>query len=179
MYADENSGNLPSCWDWVGGSLRYTAGNTDNTNVNYLINGLLGPYVKNTAVYKCPADMSQGTFGTLKLPRVRSVSISQSFSQSDEGHLEDGDSPPNYWRHYATSADLARPTPADLWVIIDESPDSLNDGAFAVGMSGNRPQADKWQDGPSTLHDGGCGFAFADSHSEVDGFAYPRHEGHV
>jgi hypothetical protein len=174
MYADENSGNLPNCWDWVGGRLSYAANSPDNTNLSYLINGALGPYLKSPSVYKCPADMSQGIEGGVRMPRVRSLSMSQSFSNYDEGHLEDGDSPPNYWRHYASSADLVRPTPANLWVIIDESPDSLNDGAFAVGMNGNRPQGDKWQDGPSTLHDGGCGFAFADSHSEIKKWADSR-----
>jgi len=31
----------------------------------------------------------------------------------------------------------------------------------------NNPNSNKWQDGPSTLHDGGCGFAFADGHYEL------------
>jgi prepilin-type processing-associated H-X9-DG protein len=165
MYADENSGKLSKSWDWVGGWLSYAADNADNTNLSYLINGGLGPYLKSPSIYKCPADMSQGIEGGVRMPRVRSFSMSQSFSNYNEGHLEDGDSPPNYWRHYSTSADLVRPTPANLWVIIDESPDSLNDGAFAVGMSQGSPR--KWQDGPSILHDGGCGFAFADGHSEI------------
>ena len=54
------------------------------------------------------------------------------------------------------------PAPSLLWVIIDESPDSVNDPAYAVKM-----RQPIWQDGPSTLHDGGCGFSFADGHSEV------------
>ena len=164
MYAEDNSDKLPNSFDWFHGWLTYSADNTDNTNISYLVNGLLGPYVKNTALYKCPADMSQGTFGTNKLPRVLSVSISQSFSAQNEGHLEDGDSPPNYWRHYARSADMVLPAPANLWVMIDESPDSLNDAAYAVAIN---PSGSRWQDGPSTLHDGGCGFAFADGHSEI------------
>lgn len=165
MYADENGGKLPNCFNWVYGEMSYYGG-TDNTNTNYLVNGLLGPYVKNVALYKCPADMSQ-SLGTRGLPRVRSVSMSQSFSGPNEGHLEDGDSPPNYWRHYQKSADMVLPAPADLWVTIDESPDSINDGAFAVAMSRNQPAQDKWQDAPSILHDGGCSFAFADGHTEI------------
>ena len=66
--------------------------------------------------------------------------------------------------------------------MVDESPDSVNDAAFAVGMTGNRPVADKWQDGPSTLHDGGCSFTFADGHVEVHKWvdpAYARLAGHL
>ena len=29
------------------------------------------------------------------------------------------------------------------------------------------PTQDKWQDGPSTLHGGGCAFTFGDGHSEI------------
>jgi prepilin-type processing-associated H-X9-DG protein len=38
---------------------------------------------------------------------------------------------------------------------------NLNDAAFAFGM-----EIPIWIDAPGTYHDGGCGFAFADGHSE-------------
>jgi len=167
MYADDNNGTLASSFDWVGGWLSYGANNPDNTNKNYLLNGLLGPYVKTPAIYKCAADMSQAVQGGVKVPRVRTLSMSQSFSKSTEGHLEDGDAPANKWRHYIKSADMTQPTPVNLWVLADEHPDSVNDGALAVAMSGNSPTTTKWQDGFSTLHGGGCGFTFADGHAEI------------
>jgi prepilin-type processing-associated H-X9-DG protein len=56
----------------------------------------------------------------------------------------------------------------------DESPDSVNDAAMAVNMAGGNmyggtpnPNQDKWQDGPSVLHGGGCAYTFGDGHSEV------------
>ena len=162
MYAEDNGDNLPNCFDWVSGTLGYSANNTDNTNTSYLVNSLLGPYVKQPAVYKCPADQSLAIEGAAKLQRVRSVSMSQSFCAQNEGHLEDDK--PNYYRHYLKSADMVLPAPSNLWVMIDENPDSLNDGAFAVRMD---PYGGIWLDGPTPLHDGGCGFAFADGHSDV------------
>ncbi len=167
MYADDNNGNLATSFDWVGGWLSYANNNADNTNTIYLLNGLLGPYLKTPAVYKCLADRSQAVEGGLKVPRVRTLSMSQSISRDGEGHLEDGDSPQNFWRHYKKTADLTLPSPAMLWVLADESPDSVNDGAMAVAMARNLPAADKWQDGPSTLHGGGAGFTFADGHAEI------------
>jgi prepilin-type processing-associated H-X9-DG protein len=55
--------------------------------------------------------------------------------------------------------------------MIDESPDYINDGAFAVRMD---PYGGTWQDVPSTLHDGGCGLAFADGHYELKKWADRR-----
>jgi prepilin-type processing-associated H-X9-DG protein len=186
LYAEDNNGilSLPysyenrgypwgthrgvGAFDWVlDGYMSYDANNPANTNIDYLLQGPLGPYVRNPAVYKCPADQSQALEGGVKLPRVRTYSMSQAFSMSDEGHLEDADSPPNYWRHYSKTTDMVAPSPVNLWVMTDENPDSINDGAFAVAMTHNNPALDKWQDIPSTLHDGGCGFAFADGHYEI------------
>ena len=57
MYADENATKVANAFDWCPGWLDYS-GATDNTNVMNLLNGLLGPFLKNVAVYKCPADRS-------------------------------------------------------------------------------------------------------------------------
>ena len=64
---------------------------------------------------------------------------------------------------------MTAPSPVNLWVMIDEDPDSVNDAAWAVFMDGtvNMAAGDKWQDLPSTLHGGGCGFTFGDGHAEI------------
>ena len=54
------------------------------------------------------------------------------------------------------------PRPAKTWLILDEHPDSINDGYFI-----NNPTASNWQDVPASYHNGACGFAFADGHSEI------------
>jgi len=46
-------------------------------------------------------------------------------------------------------------------MLVDEDAAGLNDAAFAFGME----QA-VWLDAPATYHNGGCGFAFADGHTE-------------
>ena len=188
MYQDDNNGTIAlaplatappgrlygteqsvDAFNWVIGGLDYH-GSEANTNIAYLLQGPLGPYLKTPAVYKCVADMSK-SFGTRGEPRVRTLSKSQSFSLANEGHLEDGDSPPNHWRHYARTSDMTQPSPANLWVYADEHPDSVNDGALAVKMS---PYGGKWQDGFSVLHGGGCGVTFADGHAEIHKWKDPR-----
>jgi prepilin-type processing-associated H-X9-DG protein len=49
-----------------------------------------------------------------------------------------------------------------LWVLLDENPAGLNDAAFAFQMV-----APSWLDAPSSYHNGACGIAFADGHSEI------------
>src|SRR5258706_5283637 len=64
------------------------------------------------------------------------------------------------------------PNPSGLFVILDEHPDSINDGFLQTDphtdISQWHPQ--HWNDLPATYHDGGCGFAFADGHSEIHKF---------
>ena len=56
----------------------------------------------------------------------------------------------------------AIPKPDRTWVVIDEHPDSINDGYFL-----NNPAGSNWQDLPAAYHNGGCGFSFGDGHCEV------------
>jgi prepilin-type N-terminal cleavage/methylation domain-containing protein/prepilin-type processing-associated H-X9-DG protein len=169
IYADENRGELANAFDWTPGWLNYS-GATDNTNVALLSSGLLGPFLKSFGVYKCPADMSK-SFGMRGDPRVRSISMNQMFRTWPDGHSA---APPlGQWRIFGKITDMVNPKPANLWVTIDENPDSVNDAAFAVKMDYQGPAA-LWQDGPATYHGGGCGFTFADGHSEIKKWKDPR-----
>jgi len=176
MYQDDNNGTIAlpraatappgrlygaeqgiGAFSWVAGGLDFNPGNTANTNIALLLGSPLGPYLKTPVVFKCSADMSKSG-GTRGDPRVRTLSKSQAFSMEGEGWLESG------YRHYVRTADMTQPSPANLWVYLDENPDSVNDAAFAVNML---PYGGIWRDIPSVLHNGGCGFTFADGHAEI------------
>src|SRR4051795_13401339 len=62
-----NAGKTAATPSWVAGYLSASPANNDNFNPDYLVNpdpangnhgGLLGPYLKSAAVFKCPADRS-------------------------------------------------------------------------------------------------------------------------
>ena len=161
MYSDDNSSKVANSFDWCPGWMDYS-GSDANTNINNLKNGLLGQYLKSASVYKCPGDQSRSK-GKTGDPRVRSLSMSQAFSDraNDNGHWT---SPP--WRIYMKTTDLTLPGAAMTWVMIDENPDSVNDAAFAVAMDSPYP-ATTWQDTPANYCGGSCGFSFADGHAEV------------
>jgi prepilin-type N-terminal cleavage/methylation domain-containing protein/prepilin-type processing-associated H-X9-DG protein len=163
MYAEDNRDHLPDAFLWVEGGLNFTPGNTDNTNVNRLRMGQLGPTIKDPSVFKCPADHSVVKVGTKSLPRVRSISMSQSFGYSTSVGTW---LPVAQYRTYKKTADMTQPPPTRLFVLLDEHPDSINDAAFAVQMSGQGASL-RIIDFPASFHNGACGFGFADGHSEI------------
>ncbi len=89
---------------------------------------------------------------------------------SNFGHFSDGGdptfwNPPVNWgfNNYLQFIRQTRvPKPAKTWLVIDEHPDSINDGYFI-----NNPTVTHWQDLPASYHNGACGFSFADGHSEI------------
>jgi len=175
MYADDNADRLADAFEWVPGVLNYR-GAVDNTNVADLTIGrpnaafpgenkpaLLAPYLKSAAVHKCPADRSR-SFGATGEPRIRSISMNQMFTPKPQGPVWTP-SPP--WRRYVKSADMNRPGPVNLWVFVDEDPDSVNDAAYAVNLGSGNPNSTYWQDGPANYHGGACGFTFGDGHAEI------------
>ena len=138
---------------------------TDNTNVQKMLKAALGPYIKNAGVYKCPADnYTAPTFGGGRLPRCRSISMNAFL----EGGAYKGTGNPGSvwygeWRKYDKFTDAVDPKPVDLWMMVDEHPDSINDGWMITNVT----DRDSWTDLPGSSHDGSCGFNFVDGHSEI------------
>jgi prepilin-type processing-associated H-X9-DG protein len=62
--------------------------------------------------------------------------------------------------------------PSQLFVTLDEHPDSINDGLFQTDPHTNITQwaPPAWNDLPASYHDGACGFSFADGHAEIHRF---------
>lgn len=180
MYADDNGGRLVRNHDggqagltaaspsWVGGWLDFTA-NYDNVNTGLLINNeqypyaaFLGPYVKNPAVFRDPADKSQVEIFGRKFNRVRSMSMN---GYMGGYRVWDGN---DAYRLYDTIDQVTAPQPAKAWVLITEREDSINDGWFGVDM------LDTMVDFPASYHNNAGALAFADGHSEIKRWKDPR-----
>ncbi len=56
--------------------------------------------------------------------------------------------------------------PSDIWTLIDEDPDHINDAAFAVNIPSSGSLT-YWIDYPTKYHGNGCGVDFADGHAEI------------
>lgn len=78
------------------------------------------------------------------------------------------------WCTYGKATDIHAPGPAMLWILVDENAGGLNDAAFAFEMAGADAGGPAWIDTPGSYHNGGCGFAFADGHSESHHWLAPK-----
>jgi prepilin-type N-terminal cleavage/methylation domain-containing protein/prepilin-type processing-associated H-X9-DG protein len=126
------------------------------TNSQLIQISLLYPYVNSLAVYKCPADRktTKNAFGKGGgPPTVRSMSMNCYMN------------PINPWssgKVYRKTTDIIDPAPANCWVMLDESPTSINDGWFVCDVT-----TTSWVDSPASYHNGAGGLSFADGHSEI------------
>ncbi len=184
MYATDNDGYLAgSLGDarqgkiWVPGHLDFSA-RKDNVDTSLLLDpkrgALLGKYLQNAEVFKCPADKSTVRVGRETLPRIRSISMSQSFGRNPRQGGGAGQwLPYSSFRTYAKEADMGIPGASNLFVFLDEHPNSINDAAFAVKCDARGSSA-RMIDWPASFHNGAGGFAFGDGHAEIKKWLDPR-----
>ena len=180
-----DDGNTTPGYNWCPGQAGRGGGDEFNSDIlRDPITSLLVPFIgKNVGIFKCPADLRTGrstarsTSGQV-VPAARTFSMNQAVGTdpytarcrlSVNGPWLDGThnhsrncSGGNCFQVYGKTSSFAKPGPAQIFVYLDEDARSLNDAGFAVTMVEN-----KLLDAPATYHNGACGFAFADGHSEI------------
>jgi len=182
LYTDDSIGFFPPNEDgagnvsWVYGNLDYKA-SPDDTNLLYLTSpqfAKLGPYTKSPGIYKCPADQSKQR-GMTGLPRVRSLSMNTAVGPDRNNRptrpVDSWVASPPYMI-FVKESQMLKPSPSDVWVFVDENPDSINDGCFGVLMPASAVST-VWVDNPATYHNNASGFALADGHSEIHKWLHP------
>jgi len=167
MYAEDHNetligaeDDLPRRPNWFSGWMNFSADRV-NWDVNSdMARSPMWPYTgKSKQIFKCPADRASVRTGGEVVPRIRSISMSQTFGKGGWLFF------PTY-RIYDKLSIIVQP--AKCWVFVDEHPDSINDAAFAVQCQGaDQAGTARIIDFPASYHNGACGFAFADGHSEI------------
>jgi prepilin-type N-terminal cleavage/methylation domain-containing protein/prepilin-type processing-associated H-X9-DG protein len=128
-------------------------------------------YAGSLRIYKCPADnyVSAQQRAASISARPRSYSMNMFFGEyvPPEANPKNNGANNIYsaYRQFLKAGTI--PNPSGLFVTLDEHPDSINDGYFQTNPD---PTSTHWDDLPATYHDGACGFAFADGHSEIHKF---------
>lgn len=146
--------------NWVNNNLTWEL-DSDNTNTATLTEAALGPYANRVAaIYRCPADrtLSKVQQRAGWTSRVRSYSMNAMIG--DAGNLSGAgfnQNNPDYVQFFRLT-DI--PHPSDIFVFVEEHPDSINDGYFL-----NQFYTLQWIDLPASDHDGAAPFAFADGHA--------------
>jgi len=154
---------------WVRGWLNQDDGWPDNTNLVFLRDSYLGPYLDAVGVWRCPGDHSAFRYRGGRLPRVRSVSMNRWLNAD---YMTD----PVY-KFIRRTWDMVEPGPSMTMVLIDEREDSINNGIFAVHMDGFDPRvpaAIGIVDWPAIYHNRASNLSFADGHAESHRWSDPR-----
>ena len=167
MYPDDNGdlllaaggGVIPNRANFCDGNFDVSGdpGTTDPSV--YIAKSPLMPYIgKNLVIWKCPADPAVVVSRTGTLPRVRSMSMSQTFGSGSW-------LPYPTYRIYGKGTDIVKP--ANTFVLVDEDQFSINDAYFGNQIAKETDTTARIIDFPAHYHNGACGFSFADGHSEI------------
>ena len=140
---------------WVEGVMTWNY-SADNINQSKILNAKLNSYARNIGIYHCPADASKGLGQSQN--RVRSVSMNV-FVGNTGGRSWNG------YKLFAKMSDIR--TPTEIFVFLDEHPDSINDGFYAYCTGDGPPEISQWSDLPASYHNGAGGLSFADGHAEI------------
>ncbi|HHY86366.1 MAG TPA: type II secretion system protein [Verrucomicrobia bacterium] len=170
-YADDQNGVLPynlvkgdanMHLNWADNVEDWTL-NADNTNHVKMMAAGIGRYTgKSAAVYRCPSDraLSAAQRNAGWRHRVRSYSMNAMLGDAgtatQSGVNENNDEYVQFFKYSSI------PQPSEIFVFLDEHPDSIDDGYFL-----NSPRQGYWRDLPASFHQDGTSFAFADGHSEL------------
>ena len=159
MYCDDNLDQVCAVGAWVAGNMSYPQ---DATNAPLLVDAtqsLFARYISTPAIYKCPAD---------RTAKVRSVSMNCRLNNNSPYWMSGGCT--NY--EMFTRSQQIR-VPAQIFVLLDERSDTINDRSFCVDVSntgdlmGNGPSDPYWLvDYPGNYHNQSGLFSFADGHVE-------------
>jgi prepilin-type N-terminal cleavage/methylation domain-containing protein len=165
---------------WVAGVLTVSGNNfaevDDNTNTAKLTGGVyaqfgsIGGYTKAPGLYHCPGDRSvDGGNGE---SRVRSISMN---GWINPGRLNGSDSP--LWgepfQKFTQPGDFRKCSPSDIFVFLDERPESINDGWLWIPTGGYNHDGSldmnklEIVDLPAIYHNRCSTFSYADSHCEL------------
>ncbi len=179
MYANDNGDALAYNGDrdatgtqtipsWVYSARQpqaYLTWGTDNYNTNtaYIIDervSSLGSYVsKSVKIYHCPSDnyLSGVQRGAGWDYRARSCAMNAAVGGGVKFYAGQ-----SWFYNVKKMSNFHTPGPTDAWLILDQHPDSIDDGAFYFDRT-----AATFIELPAMNHGGASGISFADGHSEL------------
>lgn len=187
MYVEDNNDRVPYAYAsaaatapaaWIRGGTSYNLDTSDdpkNWDIEVTITqSPLWPYCgKNPKIFQCPGDRirvkpTSGPNAGTSVQRVRSLSMNGWVG----GNGDDLSNLAGQWKVDPPVKVFTKLTQmknsAMIIVFLDERPDKLNDGLFAIPMDGYPiPQYAKISDFPGIQHNNAAGLSFADGHSEI------------
>jgi prepilin-type N-terminal cleavage/methylation domain-containing protein/prepilin-type processing-associated H-X9-DG protein len=149
---------------WCDGSMANAA---DATSPRFITNSPTYKYLSSQEVFRCPADIAGMRVGGKIMLRNRSYAMNGFM-----GLNRYSGTVPSPWSARHTQfksapkmSDLA--APSQIYVLVDEHENSINDSHFFPFDNLNAYGNQKWLDAPSGRHGNAAGFTFADGHAEI------------
>lgn len=147
----ETNGPSLASTSWAPGNV------TEDTTTSNLVAGVLFPYTRSVAIYRCPGDRTTirntntGAIG----PRTRSYNLSIWLNCDLAEDTR------------RTLAEASRPSPTDVFTFIDTHELSCVDATFGTYRpDDDTGNSDYWIDLPADRHNQGANLAFVDGHVE-------------
>ncbi len=171
------SSNWPDDYAWSGAHMGNDGSDRSNWDYQYdMARRPLWPYAKNPAIYRCPSDHS--TLMTSQGIKPRLLTMSMNLYMGGFAPKVGTDPLPfgtdGNWAFAAPYSIFSRSSgvtvPSKIFVFLDMREDRVNWDNFMVMMQGYNPvDPAQYQLGdlPGFYHNNGCGFSFADGHSEL------------
>lgn len=165
LYANDHDDRLPPNADgreealgtkWVEGWLGLPG--PDCTNTLFLRRSVIGPYLTEVRVWRCPSA-EPVTVAGITQARVRTVALNCFMGSPVTSPAA---------RTYIRLADVTQPTPSQAITFVEERVETINDGSFALQWDFDPSLPRQWvlRDKPGVLHRNGATLTFADGHAE-------------
>ncbi|HXR04522.1 MAG TPA: prepilin-type N-terminal cleavage/methylation domain-containing protein [Verrucomicrobiae bacterium] len=196
LYAHEHDDQLPyndgmagssfrTDLNWVNNVMTWGVSgplDSDNTNLATITDASLGPYSGSTGIYHCPADdvLSAEQRAAGWDARIRSYSMNAMVGNAGDFSTNGFNvNNPDYTQFFKITQ---IPKPTEIFVFLDEHPDSITDGYFldkaientAPSVWGNPAYSSaQWLHLPASYHNRATAFSFADGHSSLHRWTQP------
>ena len=174
MYVSDNTDKVlgpfadpPRQPCWVDGAYDSAP---DGVSEDTLKNSTAWPYIKSVPAFKCVADRSQLRWQGRLQPRIISYSVNCFLGPPSGWATTSGG---NRYRSVLKVGDMVGRGPTEIYTILDEHENSINDCHFDPFANLSRYNNNSWLDAPSGRHGNAAGFAFADGHSEIHKWRTP------
>jgi len=155
-------------YNWSSSVLNWEL-DSDNTNSVQLTEGGIGPYSsRNAKIYRCPSDsvVSDVQAAAGWTSRVRTTSMNAMVGDAGQFTTNGINLNNPYYQQFFRIPQIPKPT--EIFIFIEEHPDSINDGYFL-----NKPKSKRWMDLPASWHRGSVNLTFADDHAETHKWLCP------
>ncbi len=147
---------------WVEGGM---FGAADSADQHYLTNSPTYRYLTTPYVFRCPADIARLRVSGKLQPRNRSYSMNAFMGDTTTSWVTDNSSAFQVAKKFS---DFTTPGPTEVYILIDEHENSINDSHFfPFGNLRAYSAGTPWLDAPSGRHGNSAGLTFADGHSGI------------